>query len=166
MDNKVVIPALIVGLLSFGVQAQHEKLQALPDDIDLSSAEISLGYLQAELGEDFVSDVFGGEVACNTKNNAISAFGEMVDFHNNPADRFVLKTLDFSETKTSYIGDRTNIGHINAVVLDPVLSAGLYEQRTSKYGEYCRKFNTPNLIQHVNANTILASWIYKNREIL
>jgi len=162
MKNKILLPALLAGIISFGVQAQHETLQELPEDIDLSSAEVTKGYLQSLLGSDFVSEVFGGEVACNTNNDSISAFGEQVQFDNNPHNAYVLKAMDIEGQR----GPRKNIGEVNSVVLDPVLSDGMYQQRQETYGEYCRKFEQPNLIQHVNANTILASWIYKNRESL
>lgn len=162
MNNKVLLPALLAGIMSFGVQAQHETLQELPEGVDLSSAEITEEYLKSELGDDFVSEIFGDEVACNTNNGSISAFGEQVEFDSNPHNAFVLKAMDIEGQR----GARNNIGQINSVVLDPVLSDGMYQQRKETYGEYCRKFEQPNLIQHVNANTILASWIYKNKESL
>lgn len=166
MNIKALSLSLVAGLLSFGVHAQHETLQELPSDVDLSSAEITADYLKSELGAEFVSNVFGGQIACNTNSNTISILGEQVAFDDNPDNRFVMKVMEHNDADSVNADGRKNIGEINGVVLDPVLSAGMYTQRTKTYGEYCRKFESPNLLQHVNANTILASWIYSKRDSL
>ncbi|MCO4319919.1 hypothetical protein [Aliidiomarina quisquiliarum] len=50
---------LLVGalLISVSSQANANRLQQIPENIDLSSASVSRSYLEAELGREFIADV-------------------------------------------------------------------------------------------------------------
>lgn len=130
-------------------------LQKIPSDTDFSSVEVSKNYLRAELGSDFVKNIYVTQYTCTKTIHSIKRFTAQ-KVHSSPTQqsRFLLV---YPERDYSDKYHRNNIGYINTIESLPARAEGK---------DSCFSYPALNKVVHINANMLFASWVYQGREAL